>query len=147
MCMNRCNRSLRSCTNHRTRIGGNYRLRELPFMQHGARNLTQPVCPPFLAPQGMDFLPHSPGGIAPSVLRISEAVLQTLYLQWADCRLSPAAKTHEGHTARGNYALIAMLLPRGCVWRARASPRAIPRAISATAFVWLEKNVEQLPNL
>jgi hypothetical protein len=31
--MNRCNRSLRSCTNYRRRTRGDYRLRELPFMQ------------------------------------------------------------------------------------------------------------------
>jgi hypothetical protein len=40
--MNRCNRSLRSCTNYRRRIRGDYRLRELPFMQQHSVSSAEP---------------------------------------------------------------------------------------------------------
>src|ERR1700730_6113252 len=70
MCMNRCNRSLRSCTNYRRRTRGDYRLRELPFMQHFPSSVERAFAP--------ELSPGSPGGIARSFLHISEAVLQTL---------------------------------------------------------------------
>src|SRR5258708_19804908 len=86
MCMNRCNRSLRSCTNYRRRIRGDYRLRELRFMEQD-----------FADSEEREFARElSPGSlceIAPSKRRNDEAALRQSYHRSVD-RLSLRSDLH-----------------------------------------------------